>query len=120
MIQYLDDLLKEFLEHFAGFLKFLFEKNIFQAGIAFVLASQINKLFLDFLSNIVTPVADRVISSEIKTQTTEVFGVKFLTGNFMLSVINFMIVMIVLYHLYKISDSSKTLFENIASKLKFW
>ena len=101
-----------------GFLTFLFEKNIFQAGIAFVVATQINKVFLDFLANIVTPIADKVVSQEIKEVKSEVFGVQLNTGNFMLSIINFFIVMFFLYYLYKVSDSSKTIFQTLLSRVK--
>lgn len=117
MADYLNSLIKTFGDQFGNFIKFLFEKNIFQTGLAFILATQVNKLFLDFLAGIITPVTEKIVSSEIKQKTTEVFGIKFQTGLILLSTINFMIVMFFLYYLYKISDSSKTLFENIYSKV---
>lgn len=118
MSNYISPIIETFNDQLSGFFKFLFEKNIFQAGIAFVVATQINKVFLDFLSNIVTPIADKVVSQEIKDVKSEIFGIELQTGNFALSVINFFIVMFFLFYLYKISDSSKSMFENIFSKVK--
>jgi len=118
MSEYLKNIVSTFSEQLAGFVKFLFEKNIFQAGIAFVVASQVNKLFFDFIANIVTPITEKVMSQDIKKVKTKVFGAELQTGNFALSVFNFLIVIVFLFYLYKISDSSKTLFENIVSKVK--
>jgi large-conductance mechanosensitive channel len=117
-MEYLHETIDTINEQFVGFFTFLFEKNIFQAGIAFVVATQINTLFMDFLSNIVTPIADKIVSKDINKVETTVIGVKLKTGSFIMSLINFFIVMFSLFYLYKISDSSKTLFENIVSKVK--
>ncbi len=117
-MEYLGSILLSFNEQLAGFAKFLFEKNIFQAGIAFVVATQVNKLFFDFIANIVTPITEKVLSEDIKKVKTKFFGIELQTGNFAMSVFNFFIVIIFLFYLYKISDSSKTLFENIVSKVK--
>jgi large-conductance mechanosensitive channel len=118
MTEYLKNISSTFSEQLSGFIKFLFEKNIFQAGIAFVVASQVNKLFFDFIANIVTPITERVMSQDIKKIKTNVFGAELQIGNFALSVLNFIIVIIFLFYLYKISDSSKTMFENIIAKIK--
>jgi large-conductance mechanosensitive channel len=117
-MEYLHDTFEIINQQIIGFFTFLFEKNIFQAGIAFVIATQINKLFMDFIANIISPIADRVVSKDIDKVETDVIGIKLKTGSFIMSLINFFIVMFCLFYLYKISDSSKSLFENIVSKVK--
>lgn len=107
-----------FIEHVYGFLKFLQEKNIINTGIAFIIALQINKLFLDFIESIITPIADKVISKNINTVETNVVGVKFKVGNFFISFLNFTIMMICIYYLFRISESTPSFFENIYKKIK--
>lgn len=119
-MKYVNEVIKNLFSQFTEFIKFLFEKNIFQTGLAFIIAAQINQLFKDFLASIVTPVADKVTSAETKNKKVKLFGVEFLTGQFILSLINFMIVMIFLFYLYKLSNSSSTIFQKITSKFKFW
>ena len=117
-MEYLKTIILTFSEQLAGFSKFLFEKNIFQAGVAFVVATQVNKLFFDFIANIVTPITEKVMSEDIKKVKTTFLGAELLLGNFMISFLNFIIVLVFLFYLYKISDSSKTLFENLLTKVK--
>lgn len=111
-------ILKNINEEIAGFLNFLLEKNVFQTGLAFVLATQVNQIFLKFANNIITPIVDKVVEEEARNRTTKIFGVEFKTGEFSLGILNFVLVLLFLYYLFKISDSSKTLFQNLATKIK--
>ena len=111
-------ILKNINEEVVGFINFLLEKNVFQTGLAFVLATQVNQIFLKFANNIITPIVDKVIEEKARTQTTNIFGVEFKTGEFSLGILNFVLVLLFLYYMYKVSDSSKTLFQNLANKIK--
>jgi len=111
-------ILKNINEEIVSFINFLLEKNVFQTGLAFVLATQVNQIFLKFANNIITPIVDKVVEEDVRKRTTNVFGVEFKTGEFSLGIINFILVLLFLYYMYKISDSSKTLFQNIANRIK--
>jgi len=90
-------------EELKGFLQFLLDKNIFQSGISFLIATQVNGLTKNIIDSIVTPVLEKVLDEKIRNQDTEVFGIKFKTGQLILSIINFLIVMFFIYYLYKIT-----------------
>lgn len=105
-------------DEFFGFVHFLLEKNVFQTGLAFVLATQINTVFLQFVNTIINPVIDKVIQEKTKNKTTLIFGIEFKTGQLSIAIINFLIVLLFLYYLYKISDSSKGIIENTINKIK--
>ena len=111
-------ILKTVNEEIVGFIHFLLEKNVFQTGLAFVLATQVNQIFLKFANNIINPIVDKVVKEDVRKQTTNLFGIEFKTGEFSLGIINFILVLFFLYYMYKISDSSKTLFQNIANSIK--
>ena len=90
-------------EELKGFLQFLLDRNIFQSGISFLIATQVNSLAKNIIESIVTPILERVLDKKIRNQDTEVFGIKFKTGQLILNLINFMIVMFFIYYLYRIT-----------------
>jgi len=96
------------------FINFLFEKKIFQTGFAFVLAMQINKLFIDFINNIIAPIVNKVVSEKTEERKTTLFGIEFKTGNFILSLLNFTLVIIFLFYMYKLADTSQGFFGTIS------
>ena len=101
------------LEDFGNFLK---TRNVINAGIAFIIALQVNKLFTDLINLIVNPIASKVISQEINKQEYKLYGIDFKTGQLFLSFLNFIIVMIFIYYLFKMSEAAPTLFQNFYSK----
>lgn len=118
MLNYIKTFIKTFNKQLIEFISFLMDKNIFQIGLAFILASQINKLFVDFISSIITPITNSVISEEDREKPYNVLGIKFQTLKFLMSLINFIIVMVVLFYFYKLSDYSKTYFEKVTTAIK--
>ena len=114
----MSQVLKTFNEELVGFINFLMEKNIFQTGIAFIIATQVNKVFLDFIANMVQPVVSNVVNKDIEKQKTNLAGIEFNTGAFSMTVLNFLIVMLFLYYIYKISASSKSFLESFVDKVK--
>jgi large-conductance mechanosensitive channel len=102
------------LEDFGKFLK---SRNIINTGVAFVIAIQVNKMFLDIIDIIVNPIASKVINQELHKQETKILDVKFKTGALFLSVLNFIIILIFIYNVLKLSETAPTLFEKIYSNV---
>jgi large-conductance mechanosensitive channel len=86
-----------------GFFKFLIDRNIFQSGISFLIASQVNSLSKNLIDTIIKPILEKIIDEEIRNQDTDFLGIKFKTGQLILNLINFMLVMFFIYYLYKIT-----------------
>jgi len=102
------------LEDFGNFLK---SRNVINAGVAFVIALQVNKLFTDMINLIINPIASKIISQEINKQEYVIYGIDFKTGQLFLSFLNFIIVMIFIYYIFKISENAPTIFESFYSKI---
>ena len=100
------------------FLKFLIEKNIVNTGIAFILAFQINKLFLIFVDDIAAPIAERILSEKVNKVTTEVGGINFKTGDFIFALFRFFVILVCIYYMIKVSETTPGFFGNIYSKIK--
>lgn len=87
------------------FYNFLNDNKIIQLGTAFIISSQINQLASKFIDNIVSPIIKRVLDGEtesLKETKVEIFGIKFEIGDFIMTMMKFMINMIILYYLFKI------------------
>ena len=100
--------INHFLNDFGNFLK---SRNIINAGIAFVIAIQINKLFTDVINLIVNPIASKIISQELNQQEIAVAGIDFKTGQLFLTIFNFIIVMLFIYYVFKASEEAPTTLE---------
>jgi large-conductance mechanosensitive channel len=98
-----------FKETFNDFLNFLGSRNVLQTGLAFVISSNINRLASDFVENIVSPIINKVSSSEkekLKDAKISIFGVNFEAGNFIMSILKFVITMIVIYYVFKLTGNT--------------
>jgi large-conductance mechanosensitive channel len=87
------------------FYDFLSSRNILELGLAFIISTNINRLSNDFIDNIVSPVIKRLTGSEedkLKDVKLDIFGINFEIGNFIMSVLKFIIMMMILYYLFKI------------------
>jgi large conductance mechanosensitive channel len=88
-----------------SFLSFLVDKKVLTIGIGLMIASQLSVLTNTFTKSIINPIINKLIKD--KTQTldeleVEIVGVKFEVGKLISSIINFLIVLIILYYLYKL------------------
>jgi large-conductance mechanosensitive channel len=97
--------------------KFLKSRNIINTGVAFVIAIQVNKIFLDIIDIIVNPIASKVINQELHKQETKILDINFKTGLLFLSILNFIIILIFIYNVLKLSETAPTLFETIYSNV---
>lgn len=110
-------ILDTLLYQFQDFLNFLKQRNIINTGIAFIIAMQINKMFMDFINELVNPVASRVISQEFNKKQTEILGIKIRFGLLFLSILNFIVIMIFIYYLWKISESTPGIIGSLYSSI---
>lgn len=106
-----------FIEQLQKFIKFLADKNIITTGIAFIIAFQVNKLFLAFIEDIATPVANRVMSEKIGEVTTKVVGITFKTGDFIFSLFHFLIILLCIYYIMVLTEETPGFLSNIYSKI---
>lgn len=98
---------------FADFLTFLTERNIMGAGIGLIIALQVNSLFLDFVDDIIKPVASKVVSEDININYVTILGVKLKVGHLIISIINFIITMIFIFYLYRLSKSTPKIINRV-------
>ena len=99
-------------DEFSEFIAFLNKNNIISSGVGLIIALQINRLFLDFIADIVKPVANKIVSEDIDKHETNLLGISFKFGHLLTSIINFLITMIFIFYLYKITQSTPTVIEN--------
>jgi large-conductance mechanosensitive channel len=112
MFQYIH----HFFEDFGNFLK---SRNVINAGIAFVIALQINKLFTDMINLIVNPIASKIISQELNQQEMAIVGIEFKTGQLFLTIFNFIIVMLFIYYVFKASEEAPTTIEKFLTSVTY-
>jgi large-conductance mechanosensitive channel len=91
----------------AGFLKFLFDKNIIQSSIGIIIASQIAKLTNLFVDTVFNPIVNRITGGTIKKYedlTITIFDINIKIGLIMSTVINFLLIVFIIYNIWKISQ----------------
>jgi large-conductance mechanosensitive channel len=94
-----------FASTFGDFTNFLLEKKVIDLGLAFIISTNINRIASDFVENIISPIINRFVSTDknkLKDATINIFGIKFEIGNFFNSLLKFVIMMFVIYYIYKI------------------
>lgn len=103
---------------FFDFIKFLNDKNILTTGIGLIIALQVNTLFLSVMEDLIKPVATNAISEDINKHYVEFYGIRIRIGHLTMSIINFIITMLFIFYLYKISMKAPSLFESMFGRLK--
>jgi len=87
------------------FYKFLIDYHIVSIGMAFVISNQVNSLFNNLMTDIISPIIAKLVgSSEKKIEDIEfnIFGAKILLGKFIFNLVHFYIVLLILYYLSKV------------------
>jgi len=100
-------------DEFIDFFKFLNERNVLTTGIGLVIALQVNSLFANILDDLIKPVATNVVSEDINKHYIEFYGIRFKVGHLSMSIINFIITMILIFYLYKVSKKAPSFIENM-------
>ena len=91
------------IDEFLDFFKFLNERNILNTGIGLVIALQVNSLFNTILDDLIKPVASQAVSEDINKHYVEFKGIRFKIGHLSMAIINFIITMILIFYLYRVS-----------------
>ena len=106
-------LTKLILDEFSDFFKFLNERNILNTGIGLVIALQVNSLFGTILEDLIKPVATNVVSEDINKHYVEFYGIRFKIGHLSMAIINFIITMILIFYLYRVSMKAPSFLESM-------
>lgn len=93
---------------FSNFFNFLKNKNILSLGLAFIISMNVNKLSNDFITSIVSPLINRIFGTEsdieLKDRKITIFGITFLIGNFINSLIQFIVILYIVYWIYTFTE----------------
>jgi large conductance mechanosensitive channel len=105
-IMFVIDFLKNNL---VGFLKFLFDRNIIQTGIGIIIASQISKIANVIVESFINPIVRRVSVGTIDDITNwelTFFDIKIKIGLILSTIINFLLIAVVVYYIWKLSQNT--------------
>lgn len=94
----------------SNFTEFIVSYNIIQLGMAFIISTQINRLASDFIDNIISPIIERFVSNDdvdLRRKKLNIFGIEFEIGNFVTSILKFVLLLIILYYIFKITGAKK-------------
>jgi len=103
-------------EEFKNFINFLLEKNIFQVGVSFIIASQTRALSSKVVEALVFPFVIYLMGKDFEKRETEIGNVKIKTGVLIKALVEFILIMLFIFYLYKISQP-KGLLENITDTI---
>lgn len=94
-----------------GFINFLVSKNIIGIGLAFIISTNINNLASNFIDNIISPIIQKIRANsdkKLKDVKFDIFGIKFEIGDFIMTLLKFIITMIFVYIIYKLIGGEKS------------
>ena len=97
---------------FNEFINFLESKNVLSSSMGFILALQLNTLFLNIIDDIVKPVASKVVDEDINKHTVDIYGVKLKIGHLFFSIFHVFISLILIFYMYRLSTESPSLVSN--------
>lgn len=86
------------------FYQFMIQNHVIQIGVAFIISNQVTILFKDFMNDIISPILAKIIGShqkDFKNHKIEIFGMDFKIGTFLLSFINFWIILFIVFYLVR-------------------
>jgi large-conductance mechanosensitive channel len=98
-----------------GFLKFLFDKNIIQTGIGIIIATQVSKLTDVFVQSLFNPIINRITVgtvNNINDWQITLFDIKIKIGLIISSIINFLLIALIVYYIWKLSQNNSFDFIN--------
>jgi hypothetical protein len=103
---------------FIEFINFLESRNILSSSIGFILAFQINNLFLNIIDDVVKPVASKVVAEDINKHTVNIFGFKLRIGRLFFSILHVFIILVFIFYIYRLSTESTNIFSNLVETVK--
>jgi large-conductance mechanosensitive channel len=103
-----------------GFFDFLFKHDIVNIGIGLILASQIGAIVRIISEEIISPIINKISINQTKKlqdYKLTVLGIEFKLGTIINTIINFMLMLLIVYYIYKLIIVSKEDFLGRAIKL---
>ena len=85
-----------------------------------MIATQVNNLSKNIIDTVATPILAKIFNEKIQNQYITLFDIKFMTGNLLINIINFIVIMIFIYYLYKLTKKDGMLVKflnNIKEKI---
>jgi len=90
-----------------GFLKFLVDRGIFQTAVAVLISNQLSVLTNALTIFIISPITKKIsggASKSLSEWTITIFTIEFKIGLLIQTLINFLLILFVIYHIWKIVD----------------
>ena len=90
-----------------GFLKFLVDKHIFKTAIGVLISTQLSTLTNTLTTFLISPITEKITNGQSKNLvdwTVTIFSIEFKIGLMLQSLINFLLILIVIYYLWKFMD----------------
>ncbi len=90
---------------YSNFINFLIENNVISIGLAFIISNQVITVFNDMMTSIISPIFARIIGSsesQIENVKLHIFGIEFLIGKFLFSLLHFYIILIILFYIVRL------------------
>jgi large-conductance mechanosensitive channel len=101
---YLDTPTEILSSEYGKFMDFLLNFNIISIGIGFIVSQNLNIVFNDLMKGVISPIITKLIGSEKKNLEEVklvVFGIDLYIWKFLFSIINFYLILIILFYLSK-------------------
>ena len=104
--QFIINIINFFKSQVDGIMSFIFNKNIIQTCIGLIIASQVSKLTTMLIDIIITPIIQRITgdqAAKLEEVKITILGVNLQIGLFLSKLINFIIILIIVYYIWKLS-----------------
>lgn len=91
------------------FFNFLFNRNIIQTGVGIILASQISRITNVIVESLINPIVKRLsmgIVNDLTKWEVNLFDIKIKIGLILSTILNFILISIVVYYIWKLSQNA--------------
>lgn len=92
------------------FYQFLMSTNVIQIGTGFIIATQINKIASSFIDSFVSPIIDRLFmgkGKDFEDIQIDIFGAKIRIGEFVNTILKFIVTIVIVYYVIKLTIGIK-------------
>jgi large-conductance mechanosensitive channel len=89
-----------------SFQEFLVEKKILDMGISFMISHQVRVIITNIISNIIIPIIEQQIYTDIRKFKIKVFNTELQIGEILADILSFIIVLYIIYWIYSIEKKN--------------
>ena len=90
-------------QQFNSFDEFITDRTMIQFGATFIIALQIKQISTNMSESILNPIIEKILQSDINKFKVNVFGINFVLGRVITSVITFFLTMLMIYGAVKLT-----------------